>query len=49
MPREKTQVMSKWEGTVETIIIKVDRLQITLSSPFLWCTCIVHVVVFFNF
>ena len=34
MPREKTQVMSKWEGTVETIIINVDRLQITLSSLF---------------
>ena len=34
MPREKTQVMSKWEGTLETIIINVDRLQITLSSLF---------------
>lgn len=46
MPREKTQVMSKWEGTVETVIIKVDRLQITLSSPFFAvhmhssCSCI---------
>lgn len=46
MPREKTQVMSKWEGTVETIIIKVDRLQITLSGPFFVvhmhssCSCI---------
>lgn len=49
MPREKTQVTSKWEGTLETIIIKVDRLQITYPVYFLWCTCIVHVVVFFNF
>ena len=46
MPREKTQVMSKWEGTLETIIIKVDRLQITLSCPFFVvhmhssCSCI---------
>lgn len=46
MPREKTQVMSKWEGTVETIIINVDRLQITLSSLFFdvhmhsSCSCI---------
>ena len=46
MPREKTQVMSKWEGTAETIIFKVDRLQITSSSPFFVvhmhssCSCI---------
>ena len=50
MPREKTQVMSKWEGKVETIIIKVDRLQITLSSPFFVmhmhssCSCILYLL-----
>lgn len=49
MPREKTQVMSKWEGTVETVIIKVIGCRLLYPVYFLWCTCIVHVVVFFNF